>query len=388
MLHRLKNMILNFVEKIRVFILEKKEIKKFKDGRRKKIYNSITLTKEQNKSIDNLYKKNYGKKIPNIWHKYFTSYTGKFDKNYFPELLYISRFENYMNFDKSYCKVFEDKGILPLLASNIGIKVPKAYVTCTYNLYRNCDNEFITKKEALHILKNIGPCFAKPTISSDSGRGCMLLNIENGINKDSNESLDNIFDKLGENFVIQEVIKSHKSLSKIYSKSVNTFRIITYRWKDEILTMPSVLRIGRNGNYLDNAHADGIFIALDADGTLHDTAFTEFNEKFCLHPNTKVKFANYKIDLFPITIVAAKKMHALIPQIGVINWDFTIDENGNPILIEANIMGGGIWLLQMAHGIGPFGDRTEEVLNWMNFMKKIKIEERYKYKFGNLLKNK
>ena len=57
MLHRLKNMILNFVEKIRVFILEKKEIKKFKDGRRKKIYNSITLTKEQNKSIDNLYKK-------------------------------------------------------------------------------------------------------------------------------------------------------------------------------------------------------------------------------------------------------------------------------------------------------------------------------------------
>ena len=63
MLHRLKNMILNFVEKIRVFILEKKEIKKFKDGRRKKIYNSITLTKEQNKSIDNLYKKIMVKKF-------------------------------------------------------------------------------------------------------------------------------------------------------------------------------------------------------------------------------------------------------------------------------------------------------------------------------------
>lgn len=69
MLHRLKNMTLNLVEKIRIFILEKNEIKKFKDVRRKKIYNSITLTKEQEKSIDNLYKKNYGKKIPNIWHK-------------------------------------------------------------------------------------------------------------------------------------------------------------------------------------------------------------------------------------------------------------------------------------------------------------------------------
>lgn len=63
-------------------------------------------------------------------------------------------------------------------------------------------------------------------------------------------------------------------------------------------------------------------------------------------------------------------------------------KNGEPILIEANIIGGSIWLLQMAHGVGPFGDKTEEVLNWINFMRKIKSDERSKYKFGNLLEDK
>lgn len=384
MLHKIKYFSLNIFERIKIFRLEQKEKKKINDKRRKKIYTKVELTSLQKKSIDDVYINNYGKKISNVWHRYFTAYTGKFDKNFFPEILYIPNFENYMNNNKNYCKVYEDKSILPLLASNIGVKTPKAYVTCSYNLYRNCKNEKITKEEALDLLKNIGPCFAKPTIDSDSGRGCILLNLKNGIDKNSNSSLINIFEELGENFVVQEVIKCHSSLSKIYSKSVNTFRIMTYRWNDEILTTPSILRLGRNNNYLDNAHAGGIFIGIDNDGLLNDVAFTEFNQKFYFHPDTKVKFIDYKIDLFPKVLNIAKKMHALMPQVGVINWDFTIDEVGDPILIESNILGGGIWLFQMAHGKGPFGDKTEEILRWVKIMKKTSIEKYYNYKFGDL----
>ena len=39
-----------------------------------------------------------------------------------------------------------------------------------------------------------------------------------------------------------------------------------------------------------------------------------------------------------------------LPEIGVVNWDFTVDHNNNPVLIEANIGGGSIWLTQMANG--------------------------------------
>ena len=111
---------------------------------------------------------------------------------------------------------------------------------------------------------------------------------------------------------------------------------MTYIWKGQIDVVPVVMRIGRNGNYLDNAHAGGMFIALDKDGTLHKHAFTEFREVFLRHPDTHLRFEGYQIPLLPKVVEAAQRMHTAIPQLGVVNWDFTIDEEGNPVLIEAN----------------------------------------------------
>ena len=129
------------------------------------------------------------------------------------------------------------------------------------------------------------------------------------------------------------------------------------------------MRIGQGGNFLDNAHAGGMFIAVDNDGTLHKKAFTEFRNEYTQHPDTKIKFEDYKIDLFPEVIKAAIQMHESVPQIGCCNWDFTIDITGTPMLIEANMnngkQGGGIWLIEMAHGVGAFGDNTAEILQWL-----------------------
>ena len=48
---------------------------------------------------------------------------------------------------------------------------------------------------------------------------------------------------LGEDAVIQERLVCHKSITDIYPGSVNTFRVITYRWKDDVLHMPVIMRI-------------------------------------------------------------------------------------------------------------------------------------------------
>lgn len=113
---------------------------------------------------------------------------------------------------------------------------------------------------------------------------------------------------------------------------------------------------------MDNAHAGGMFIALSEDGTLHEKAFTEFDDSFSQHPDSGLVFDGYKIDKLPEVVNTVKKMHYLMPSIGVINWDMTIDENGYPILIEANVNCGSIWLFQMAHGCGVFGEKTPEIL--------------------------
>lgn len=143
------------------------------------------------------------------------------------------------------------------------------------------------------------------------------------------------------------------------------------------------MRIGKGGACVDNAHAGGVFIAVEDDGTLHEWATTEFNDKFIEHPDSHLVFAGYQIPLVKDVIAAAYRMHNMIPQVGAINWDFSINEEGKPILIEANINGGSVWLFQMAHGRGAFGDETAEVLQWLRKVKKMNRKEREQHLFGN-----
>ena len=69
-------------------------------------------------------------------------------------------------------------------------------------------------------------------------------------------------------------------------------------------------------------------------------------------------------------------MHSAIPQIGVINWDLTIDRDEVPVLIEANLRAGSIWLFEMAWGCGPFGENTKEILQWMREPKALPVYKR------------
>ena len=155
----------------------------------------------------------------------------------------------------------------------------------------------------------------------------------------------------------------------------------TYRWKDEIKHVPVIMRIGKGGACIDNAHAGGIFVAID-DGCMHKSAFTEFGSEFKEHPDTGAVFAEQKLLLISRVLDSATKLHCAMPQIGVINWDFTINEVREPVLIEVNINGGSIWLFEMAHVKGVFGEDTAEILQWMRKVKRLTPAQRVKHYFG------
>lgn len=334
---------LDNLEHINAVIGEKK---KFRDKRRVEICNSTKLSQEQIDSVEKLYKNNYGKKIPLTWHKSYTAYTGRFDKYYFPEILYIPEFERYMNYNQSLANVLEDKNLLYVFAKASNVRMPRMYLSCQAGIYKDAENKVLDFEKACALISNIGVCFAKPSIGTDSGRGCEVYCLVNGTDTKSGKTSGMLLKDLGKNFTIQERLVCHESIRKIYDGSVNTFRIMTYRWKNQIIVAPIIMRIGRGGSYLDNAHAGGMFIALSDDGTLHKTAFTEFKEEFVEHPDSKLKFEGYRIPLLPNVVDAVKRMHYSLPAIGVINWDMTLDESGQPVLIEANVNGGSIWLFK------------------------------------------
>lgn len=61
------------------------EKKKISDSRRQNLIKKVSLTEFEKKKIDDLFVKNYGKKIKYDWHKLYQSFTKKFDEKYFPE---------------------------------------------------------------------------------------------------------------------------------------------------------------------------------------------------------------------------------------------------------------------------------------------------------------
>ena len=345
------------------------EKRKIKDKRRIALLQKVNLTSEQVEMIDSFYTKNYGKKIPYNWHKLYQSYTGKFDEQYFPEILFSSDYEPTVN-PAEYRYVLDDKLLLNVFCMGINnVRTPKVFGTFCNGVFWGDDNVAISKKYFLQQLSELGKAIIKPVQDTSSGQGVLLVNFRDGIDTESGKTIECLINEYRVAFQIQEVIMPHRSLKNLYPNAINTFRIVTYIWNGEVHYWPVTLRIGQGGSYLDNTHAGGMFIAVNDNGNLSSKAFTEFQTIYEMHPDTKVVFKGYNIPFVKDLIQCAKKMHLNTPQLGVISWDLTIDENDRFVLIEANTRGQTIWFPQMASGRAAFGADTAEILRFLSTKK-------------------
>ncbi len=338
-------------------------IKKMNDSRRQEIANKYILTKEQEKQIDKLYLSTYGKKIPYDWHKFYSAYTKNFDVNYIPELIFLPIIEKKFN-NQKYVSAFSDKNLLPFFVSGAeNVRTPKIFLSSANGFFRDEDYNLITKEQAIKLLSNLR-CFGKPTVDSNSGKMCAVYNFENGIDTISKKTVEQVIDYMGKNFCFQELISNCESVRRLHENSLNTFRITTYLWNDKVWHFPVIMRMGQGKSNLDNAHQGGMFIGLSDDGTMNECAFTEFRDIFYAHPDSKIEFKGYSVPELKVALEAVERIHQRLPQLGMISWDVVVNEHGEAIIIEMNVVGQSAWLPQMAHGIGVFGDNTSDVLTW------------------------
>ena len=357
---------------------ESVDIEKLKTKTYRSIIQTHPLTVEQKESIDDLYRKNYGKRITYEWHQFYAAHSGKFTAEYFPDYLLQAHFEHYMNYNSRYAYVFEDKNVIPYVAKSAGVKMPKTVLSSTCGMFRDGEGNPLKTEKVCDYIKERGKLFCRPSTISCGGRGCFIKDFSIL----SNEIVQSLFNEMGKDFVIQELIHCHPSISFLYSKSVNTFRVITYRWKNEFFHMPVFMRIGRGGAVVDNGASGGMFIGITDNGFLTDYAVSVKELSIPTHPDTGAVFKGYQIPNFQRVINCAIKMHQMMPQIGLVYWDFTLDDNCDPVLIECNIINGTVYAIQMTHGVGPFGERTQEVLSWIRKMDSLPASKRNIYSFG------
>lgn len=354
--------IIDLPMKYRIMNINRSERKNIRQ--KKHLYEKVHLSGDEKENIDSFYTVAYGSKVPYKWHRLYQSYTGIYDRTYLPEIIYSTKLADKMN-PYNYADVLQDKNLLNVLFSDVeGVRLPQIYVICANGTFLDSERNLINIEQAISILSNAGSVAVKKSVESSSGRDVMICNFVNGIDLKSGEKVSDIINnmKIGGNFKVEEKINQYHELEYIYSKSLNTFRVITYILDNRIFCAPLSMRIGRSGSEVDNIHHGGIVIGVSQDGELMGEAYSEFQERFTKHPDSNVVFKGYRISKVSEIIEAAKRLHVRVPFMKMLSWDLSIDSDGKVVLIELNATGQSIWFPQMVNGKSLFGENTKEVL--------------------------
>lgn len=310
-----------------------------------------SLSPEQKKAILERYRP--FKKVSCVFHEYYTEKTGTFCVNYMPDDLYYNYIDRFYN-DWDMATFFDNKCYYTTYFRNI--KHPGTVALRMNGMWFNADRELINHDELSSILLQEPEVFIKKATESDGGHGVFYLDTE-GIRQNAMDIVSAIDGEL----IIQQPIKQHERLGRFNDKSVNSIRVLTLLTEDGVKVYSCLLRIGVNGARVDNSSSGGVSCGIDANGRLKKYSYSNFGDRFEKHPGTDMEYLGYEIPGFSRVTEAAKALACQLPYFRLVSWDFSVDTDGDPVLIEANLKYGGMDFHQLNNG-PLFGDDADKIL--------------------------
>lgn len=242
----------------------------------------------------------------------------------------------------------------------------------------------IPKEEVIKFLNKHSEFMAKP-IDGGCGKGIEKLQTSNY------KSLDELYEyltKQGNNYELEEVIKQHENVAKIYPNSINTVRIVTIvttkdgksilkipkQKRKEVELEPHIIcayfRIGNGGKCVDNFNSGGMTAPVDEKtGIVLKPAIDKKKNIYESHPQTGENIKGFKFPYWNEAIKLCKKACQEIPEMGYVGWDVAFTPDG-PLFVEGNEFPG--------HDIYQLPVHTPEKIGMMpkfEFSKNIKRDE-------------
>lgn len=307
------------------------------------------LTKGQKREVKD-YWKDYGKKVSPDWAAYFSYRNDHFDPRYIPEGLYYGEIARKLHVE----------GMGGLHHKNVqeqifDAKQPKTIVRKINNFISDEDHQPISIDQAIQLCKEEPEVIIKPSTGTYGGQGIVFWEA-----KDGERKLRDILGALDQ-IIIQEVIEPHHFLKNITTTSINTIRVVTLLVSGKPVLLSTLLRMGEEGKRLDGVSAGGIIAVINKEGYLEESA-VQLNQTVRTEHDSGFVFKDKKLPSYKKMIDDAFRQHSRIPYFKMVSWDYAIDKDGDPVLIEANIPTGQIDFHQI--NIGPiFGEYTDRVLD-------------------------
>lgn len=298
------------------------------------------------------YWKQFGRQPERFWFELAGSRDQKMDPRYIPSDMYYMELLPYFN-NLPFHYALEDKNSLDLRFPD----VKQAPTVCRKMAGEYYDDKMklIEQEDAVSLcMERKGELFIKPTMYSGFGNGIQRFDPS----ACSAERIKELFFVTGSNFIVQEKILPHEVLSSLNPDSVSTIRVLSLFVEGKV--------------YITN-----VYLRVSVPGSSHVSVGSEYNaeilpdgrisHKVCLDEGGW--FDNRKEGLFDDTLVIpgidkvlaeAKRLHPRMGHFKWIGWDFTLDEDGDPLLIEINSTPGDH--AQRVCGRPLFADMTDWVL--------------------------
>lgn len=200
-------------------------------------------------------------------------------------------------------------------------------------LHRSWLNLADTTPEAVDIfLNHFTEIMLKPT-EGMCGKGIEKLTI-------NPETTTYIKTKIGDKFILEEVIKQSNKMNALNPSSINTLRVVSFNKNGNIAPLATYVRIG-NGDIVDNFNSGGMMAPVDkTTGIITHPALDKAGNLYEVHPTTGTKIVGFEIPEFKQALSLARLAHSSIPEIGIAGFDIGFAEVGGPCLVEANELPG------------------------------------------------
>ena len=219
--------------------------------------------------------------------------------------------------DKEGCLKFDDKGLVNSLYSEF---IKREWL----DLRKSSLDEFAAFAE------KHGRFIVKP-ISGFGGKGIEVVDAS------AAESCEKLYEHLlaNDQALAEELIEQHPDVSRLYSGSVNSFRMFTFYADGRGHHLQTVLKLGNNGSVVDNFSSGGMYTFVDREGRIRFPAIDGENRVFEKHPVSGVELTGYELPYVNEAIEMVEKAACVLPEVRYVGWDVAIGVDG-PEIIEGN----------------------------------------------------
>lgn len=324
-----------------------------------------TIDKEFASDIQSFWMENYNKKIDTTLHMAYMNLTGKKEVRLIPGNILTKEIFPIFN-DYNVTPYYGDKNIYETM-----IKPPFSPDTVVRKIGGNFfDSKYnpIDLEQAHNLILYSNQDLIIKLSKSNNGHGVAKLGVkDNNIYfNEKNITFNDLLEIHNEDFIIQKLIQQHPNMAAPHPASVNTIRMVTFRWKGEIRYLFAFARFGAGNDIRDNANVDiSPRLGISDSGEFSKIGISQNGERFTHHPTTGYCFE----DLEPIPNYDefkdfVKEQHKNFLHLDIISWDIAVGVDGKPIFIENNFAGSTSFY-QMVTQRSFFGELTEEVLKYV-----------------------